>query len=990
MGDWRTWKLPQWNVELLDYFFSRRGDANGPVVVLLVTPDALARATGDLNAQASEVRETFVATVRAACRQSGSLLDDASNYQDWPRAPPDDAIPRFVSHLIFTCIAASESSDDLSNEGSYLARLRELSEDRLPDHSLQMLPTLWENLAEWLVARGNATQFRPLKLPDPGGFTRIGYTVKLAFPDRRDQRQLSELLGEAGLAGQEPPVRKVLALVSSSRARFRPSFLSAFDEFRGGIDANTGYVHRAEDHRFWAAVREAALRGRRSDDISGMDGRAQILCEDHEDRLSPFVVTDQAIEGLQAMACIELPIAYGQWRFAIVPAKQMAIDADSLRETMGQLLLGNLILPRISPRVGQGLLPMIESASGLLELASLEELGAANIVLARKDLAGDLVRFYGSAGSRVIPSDHDGWVEIRGLRLRQLPLETLEASSLRCCWILHETVLRHGIQVIGGVRADDGWLGIKEVLPKIAFAGEGDVALEDAEGNSRPLVRDAAGHWNLPDCDQVGELWLVVRTQGGIAERRAIRLVGGPASETYRLPVDGGAWIVEGVGGTATLDSQPPYTTVPVLEQALVDERFVLLGPIVGQFVERPEEAAWRISKFGGRTLGIRCRMDLAEAGPPARASSTSTRRRWRQLLLRCVADPADPGFDAARSAVRNRIFSDLPKVDLEDLPSRFSSDRSLRPLPAVDRLLMIVSGRASTHTGLVWGEWTSLMQTVLGVGPERVPSITRAWLESGNIEIGTFARWRHRCLFPQPPTLVAFRVGEAVGATIMGMMLPSTRMAAMACARRAGIDFEERTSISKFVPSTITFRASQLERLEVLARAMGITLTWLDIDFDNYTKALRHNGLSPAPLNYEEHRRWASWSLQGMAGKGAIVFEHWMRSGRPDYWKATQGETSVWSYDLNTARLWGAALIGEPLVIADAAGDLLSAHGFVPLPLARMLTVLSPGLAGPDEREDWRYRYPLSSQRLCNCVLDVLRRTYDPQRVLRAAEMAG
>jgi hypothetical protein len=125
---------------------------------------------------------------------------------------------------------ASKSSDELGDEASFISRLRDLTQDQLPDHSLQMLPRRWENLADWLAA--TPRKFRPLLLPNPGSLTRIGYTVKLAFPDRRDQKQLSELLDRAGLSGHEPPAGRVLTLVGSQRTRFRPSFLQAFDEFR--------------------------------------------------------------------------------------------------------------------------------------------------------------------------------------------------------------------------------------------------------------------------------------------------------------------------------------------------------------------------------------------------------------------------------------------------------------------------------------------------------------------------------------------------------------------------------------------------------------------------------------------------------------------------------------------------------------------------------------------------------------------------------------
>jgi hypothetical protein len=144
------------------------------------------------------------------------------------------------------------------------------------------------------------------------------------------------------------------------------------------------------------------------------------------------------------------------------------------------------------------------------------------------------------------------------------------------------------------------------------------------------------------------------------------------------------------------------------------------------------------------------------------------------------------------------------------------------------------------------------------------------------------------------------------------------------------------------------------------------------------------------APLNYDYCRRWTSWSLQGKTSGPTIKFEHWIRASRPDYWKVARDDLSVWSYDLNTARLWAAALAGEPLVLRDGAEDLAAEHGFVPLPLARMLAVLGAGLPGPDDRDGWRYKYPSVSQRLRDSVLDVLQQTFDVSRLGHRKQMAG
>src|SRR5690348_8539225 len=120
MNDWRRWSVQTWNERLLGHFFRSNDDRASPVVVLLVTADELARATRDASASADDARYAFVEAVRTGIRRSKSLLEDASDYQGWPAPPPAESPPRFVAHLLFTCIAASESSDDLGDEGSFV------------------------------------------------------------------------------------------------------------------------------------------------------------------------------------------------------------------------------------------------------------------------------------------------------------------------------------------------------------------------------------------------------------------------------------------------------------------------------------------------------------------------------------------------------------------------------------------------------------------------------------------------------------------------------------------------------------------------------------------------------------------------------------------------------------------------------------------------------------------------------------------------------
>src|SRR5262245_41241977 len=121
MNDWKTWSLQAWNERLLGHYFRSNDEHAPPVVVLLVTAEELARAAGDGTAAPDEVRDAFVEAVRSGIRRSRSLLEDATAYQRWPEPPRWYTTPRFVAHLLFTCIAASESSDDLGDESSFVS-----------------------------------------------------------------------------------------------------------------------------------------------------------------------------------------------------------------------------------------------------------------------------------------------------------------------------------------------------------------------------------------------------------------------------------------------------------------------------------------------------------------------------------------------------------------------------------------------------------------------------------------------------------------------------------------------------------------------------------------------------------------------------------------------------------------------------------------------------------------------------------------------------
>lgn len=982
-NNWTAWSLERWNWRLLNHFFRVVDERSASVVVLLVTADELARAVGAPSAQAENVRVAFLEAVRTGIRRAGSLLEHASDYQGYPEAPPrSDAPPRFVAHLLFTCIAASESSEELGNEGQFLTRLRDLSGNQLPDHSLPMLPRLWQHLATWLKA--NSGRYRPLVLPNPGGLTRIGHTVKLAFPDRRDQKKLSEILDGAGLAGHEPPVGRVLAVISSARRSFGSSFTAAFDEFRRLYESvSKQSAQRLVEHRFWAAVRDAALRGRGQAGVSELAIRVSFLAEDEDDRVALLAAADQRTDEVTTFAFADLPFAYGPWRYALVPPGQATVDAEQLESIVDSVLDGKLRLPRISSLVEQGFLPFVVGPHGLLELATgHEQLGDVAIALVREALVPDLLRLIGEHATR--PSNYKGWVQIAQPRLRALSAEEVEGTTIARTWMLQQSLTPMMCRFVGGVRADDGWLGVAEVLPTVVAPGASSVVLDGPSG-SIDLTKSGEDRWSLPGKDLVGDYTVSVAVDGA-TERRTIRFHSTPATETFKCATDPAGWITEGLRGTGTLEEQGFVDAPSLVDFAAYCERAVLLGPDVGEFVSSPDDAAWRLTHFAGRLLGTRARRTGEDAVPRQQVDNAHARRLWRKKLFGGIPDTSDALFDESRRLIKGAANNHkLPRREFEQVVPDFAPLRLSTPASSVERLVRVLAGRAAARAGLDWSEWAELAQRILGIDQRSLQHVTRAWMEVGLIDVASYARWWHRRIFARGPQLVAFRVDQGFGAALMGLALPSTLIELQVAATRLGLLVEERSSVSSFVPRSLALRAPTMQALEGFASSKRLPLRWLDLAALETTQP-RHDGLSSPPTHYERTTRWHYWSLTAGAHPDVLV-EHHMRRDRPDFWTTSLDGRGIWSYDLNIARAWAAALLGEPLVSAHGEAFLDAHHAFLPLPLARVVSALGGGLAGPI---DGKYRYVTGTPQLREFVVDLVSRVFDPSRLAaRVAEQA-
>lgn len=967
--DWRGWELATWNRRIVRHFFLRGADREGPVGTLLVTPEELARVVGAPAGLAMDVRDALVQRVQRQIRRQKSLLGDATEYDSWPRPPPVEEIPRFVAHLTVTCLAAAESNEDFANEHSFIVRLRELTGDQLPDASLADLPRLWSNLAAWLATDRNRRQYRSLALPDPGGFTRIGYSIKLTFPDRRDQAELSRLLDEQGLGGAEPPVASVLRLISDNRGRFRRSLLEAYQNFLHAREAAPRSPSLRE-HRFWVAVREAGLRGRGATDVEELGARVQLLAEPQDERLTLFIVADRPIVDHPQFATVEMNgVQYNEWTHLIVLTGVAESGSDQHQEAVRALLAGSLRLPRLSTLVDQGLIALVAGSHGLLEIAHGDALETAEALLVRADLSNDLAKVMNAGASRFRQSAHSGWQQANNLALRRLPSDILVRTSLANCWQLHEVPSSVPVRLVGGVRTEAGWLGYREVLPRISAPGAKGAHIDSDDAGVETLAPAGAGQWTLPPRDLGGAFELVVDT--GVGEsRRTLQFYTSAAGDRFKRPGDAASRMVEGFDDSARLDDDRWLSeSSGGVDAEPLCEDVAYLGGVVGEFLETPEIAAWRIVRFGGALLGSPVHKQLCVA-PSAQVAQLGLRRRWWKLLSR--ATPAVADFEAARRSL-GRKFSHLPVVECPQVAPTRSASQPPQPDPRVERLASILAARASTRAGIAWGEWCELVLGVLGIPRQEMPAVTRAWEEVGCIDVASFARWRNLAVFARQPALVAVRSGDQIRATLMGLSQDTTRAEVARAAANHGVLVDTRRSVSQFVSPMLTLRAPDAAAIHEVARRAGLDVRWLTFDLldrEIDPRAIRQ----PPPIGYDHSGTWSNWSLERDAVTAGVQVTKWTRPDGPTYWRVVTDDLDVWSYHPNHARLWACTAIGESPFDVSVDCELRVRHAYLPLPLARVAAALGAALPGPDAGARGIYRYLFVSNTLRSLALEKLR----------------
>ncbi len=569
MSDWSTWTITQWNEALLAYFFEDVHACRSPVGYLDVSSESLSKAVGAKQAEAPRVRDAFVSTVSGLPgRALGSFVKDAQRLRvGW--SPKSQRVPPFLSHLLFSCMVASEVTDARTcNITHFRDRLQTLIHRADGLHG-DAFPLMWQELVHFLDhARASGRPFRCLALPDPKHETIIGYSKRLAFPPRQDALRLLDCLNAEDLLGFEPGPSAIVRCLASRRGTFTSVLQDAFDEFRALVLTRDRALFNC---RLFGAISDICLRGHFIESEGRSVPVGRLLMED-SDGFEMFLLFDAPLQSKRDGVRTErTPYGEGDFEHLMLGLEEDAsYPVDCLLSDRERCFLFEWGLGYLRPYLRRGVLLFQQTETGLFAFTNQVPAWGKVRMLVHID------RWHALKQHLQVLGGH-----FRGERARGNwrwvctdPSSLLDALTHPSCpnWFRkgYERIERClQIDLIGGARHEGGWIGLAGCLPTVRCEGASSIVLEEeiAEGRTFDLQRDEedASMWRMPHLRLEGLFCLLARDGSTALAQRRLLLIGGLDRQDYLRPADAARWSVEG-GYPESDEAHPGTLTGPEAE----------------------------------------------------------------------------------------------------------------------------------------------------------------------------------------------------------------------------------------------------------------------------------------------------------------------------------------------------------------------------------------------------------------------------------------
>lgn len=548
--DWRTWNADDWGRALLAHYFA--GHDARPVSRLAISPEELARTAAAPESDARAARDAFLEALRCSPAAFRYRVSAASlGARAWNRRYP----PPFAPYLFFTCYAAGTIEADAADQGVFRERVRQLLRHQPgTSYTFSDLSQLWEAFAEWLRERHDAGEpYRTLTLPDRGWMRLIGYSNRLAFPRREDRLRLRDTLAESGV-GAGPTVPEAFRAISIVRHRFSADFRHVLDRARAALAANRD---APELEALWSAILEAAFQAPRQDRRSSRTRYQLLAQEDELGRPDLFVVSAGAPSGSHhGLRYVALDEPYEEFDHAVcagdgttfIVAKLLLLDALHER-------VPGLASSPVPKAIRDGVLLFRKLDSSTWVLTATRPTEGPVRALVRKGLSDQFAHLVPRALRRSRETRFDDWQEFPPFDAADLaePQGNSGMASIRC---LQRVEIGPQLHLVGGIRLDHGYLGLRGLLPAAHCANVDlvdviRVGVDVAEDRSAPIqlaeLPDQAGTfgWSSTSDDLEGPFLFRAIRHGSVIAPREVLFHSRGLRHDYQSPTDPSRWFVE-------------------------------------------------------------------------------------------------------------------------------------------------------------------------------------------------------------------------------------------------------------------------------------------------------------------------------------------------------------------------------------------------------------------------------------------------------------
>jgi hypothetical protein len=782
---------------------------------------------------------------------------------------------------------------------------------------LAELANLWRAFSKWLdVMRDKGMPYRRLELPNPGREVRIGFSLKLAFPSRRDHDALVSLFSREGFVNN-PSIPRVLEIVGKNRYKFSENFGEAYNDFR---KAFVGKDRDLEKYPFWGAVKDAVASAS-SAQATGGDDQYSLKLVYEPDGFVLLLSTLPKAFPKSALEFSKVDTPYGEYSNVLCYRDESASDFHRATEE----LLSRKYREKIT---GTGWIAIdIAIQQEILLFAKTEALSWELTFVRREEgelkglIRNSLVqKFLAAFPSDKRPerreSQYSKWTEIEQFPACWLTSmrygEYDHLSSIRC---LQPTVNGTHLRLIGGCPVNDGFLGIPHLLPLV----------RSPLSETVDVIPD--------DSTRAAQAISLLQVDSNSSDFCFPRDIKHPLSGRYRIACR--------QGGRMTAQKMTTfYSEIHVNE-----------------YHQPTEPKAWKVEASGPDVVSYQNASD-----------HTPESEDTDEDVLAVIKSAETP---SKYSALSSRPI-DHEYQDLGLTPVNYSVWDDSNFIGAF-RFMEICGGLAMKRKGIAESDLIEIMSQCLNLSQyQHKWDVLRAWTEGGYFDRLAHRRWQRTEYYARTPrfSLQALEDGRIQG-TLLGLATSAYRNRADIELSKMGCTKANVNSSSRWVipppawisPSTTPFTA--------ISNYLGIKPpTWTEPIIQTLWPMVDIVAKRDAPPRFFESFGCWDWengwfSRNGIPNQIGVEILRFRRPDRPTYYQVTvDGENIWWSISRNWTLLFAHTLADRPMfafinskqIVRVSKGQI-----YLPLPMGRYLVETGMTAPGPSENA-YEYSYTFRS----------------------------